>query len=481
MRPARAPLRAKWQARARGYARAGAEAGWRAAWRKLIEAGETSTVETPARPGPCARTPRGDGGRRTAQCPSAGARERIFPHHAQLGPSARTQRATPIPGGRRAAQGAGRPLDTVLQYALGANWALASAALAALKQRADGGQVVDDIVAPLRQALSLADVLRARVLRRRRNRGRRSVRRWSAPRTGGATMSSSRCCFATTSPRASAWATRRFLETPRRRLRQLRTVKALLERVSHPYAKALINHLHSLQQTTIDRTFLTSFGRFWKDGKDTQALVEPEPWREGLTAAEAISLEAPARSLLVSGEHRVGKTSFLRLLAKAPGSPRLDRVRGQRRRSDGRPEMVRRARGSHPASASRAGRDEESHLVHPRHPADRAERHASGPGRQHPRPDPAGDHRGASGDVDGSLVSAAPRGCCACGRRLRSALEVARLEPLSQEETQELARALLQPLSDASGLEIDPACVETALGTARQYLSAGLFRGRCSI
>ncbi len=56
-------------------------------------------------------------------------------------------------------------------------------------------------------------------------------------------------------------------------------------------------------------------------------------------------------------------------------------------------------------------------------------------------------------------------------------IEVARLEPLSQEETQELARALLQPLSDASGLEIDPACVETALGAARQYLSAGTFPG----
>ena len=33
-------------------------------------------------------------------------------------------------------------------------------------------------------------------------------------------------------------------------------------------------------------------------------------------AAEAASLQTPTRSLLVSGEHRVGKTTFLRLLAE---------------------------------------------------------------------------------------------------------------------------------------------------------------------
>ena len=54
-----------------------------------------------------------------------------------------------------------------------------------------------------------------------------------------------------------------------------RTVKAFLERVKHPYATALIDHLHSLQRTTIDRTFLTSFGRFWKDGKDRRRWSSP--------------------------------------------------------------------------------------------------------------------------------------------------------------------------------------------------------------
>ena len=39
------------------------------------------------------------------------------------------------------------PLDTVMQYALGANWPLACAGLAALKRRADRSQRTDQVVA----------------------------------------------------------------------------------------------------------------------------------------------------------------------------------------------------------------------------------------------------------------------------------------------------------------------------------------------
>ena len=250
------------------------------------------------------------------------------------------------------------------------------------------------------------------------------------------------------------------------------TIKTLLERVSHPYATSLINHLNALQQTTIDRAFLTSFGRFWKDGKDTQTLVEPEPWREGLTAAEAISLEAPARSLLASGEPRVGKTSFLRLLAKrlepsgwtvfeASGA---DLMAGQKwfGELEGRiqqalqelsvtkkviwyvPDILQIAlSGTHQGQAAS--------ILDQILPAMTAGRLVI--------------WTEASSASTARLLRLRPA--------LRSVLEVARLEPLTQEETQELARALLKPLSAASGLEIDPACVETALGAARQYLSAG--------
>ena len=81
----------------------------------------------------------------------------------------------------------------------------------------------------------------------------------------------------------------------RRSLAKSAPVKGLLERVRHPYATALIAELLRLQQTTLDRAFLASFGRFWKEQKDLDTLIEPAPWRDGLDTAQAASLEAPAR------------------------------------------------------------------------------------------------------------------------------------------------------------------------------------------
>ena len=474
MRPARAPLREKWQARARGYA-SQAQDQLAVAWRKLIEAGETSTAQTPASPVPTLAPPA-----EAAAGEPLSARlqelESVFSptthssaHPRELSEQPQFQEAVAL------LKAPGVPLDTVLQYALGANWALASAALAALKQRPDGGQVVDEIVRhfdklypwPMHFALEYFVAVQPRPPIGAPLLGAKDwwcdnavipmlFRDYFAARErlGDAPL------FGDAAPPAAAAG----------------TVKALLERVSHPYAKALINHLHSLQQTTIDRAFLTSFGRFWKDGKDTQALVEPEPWREGLTAAEAISLEAPARSLLVSGEHRVGKTSFLRLLAKrleANGwtvfeASGADLMAGQKwfGELEGRIQQ---------ALQELAVTKKVIWYI----------------------PDIlqialSGTHQGQAASILDQILPAitagrlviwteAPPASTARLLRLRPALrsviEVARLEPLSQQETQELARALLQPLSDASGLEIDPACVETALGAARQYLSTGTFPG----
>lgn len=475
LRPARGPLRAKWQAQARDYA-AQAQGQLAAGWRKLIEAaGETPGAQTPATPVPALAPPA-----EAAAGEPLSARlqelENVFSptthsaaHPRELGDQPQFVEAVGL------LKAPGVPLDTVLQYALGANWALASAALAALKQRPDGGLVVDEVVRhfdklypwPMHFALEYflavqprppigAPLLGAKdwwcdnavIPMLFRDYFAARERLGDAPLLGDAAPP----------PTAAA------------------TIKALLERVSHPYATSLINHLNALLQTTIDRTFLTSFGRFWKDGKDTQTLVEPEPWREGLTAAEAISLEAPARSLLASGEPRVGKTSFLRLLAKrlepngwtvfeASGA---DLMAGQKwfGELEGRiqqalqelsvtkkviwyvPDILQIAlSGTHQGQAAS--------ILDQILPAMTAGRLVI--------------WTEASSASTARLLRLRPA--------LRSVLEVARLEPLSQEETQELARALLEPLSDASKLEIDPACVETALGAARQYLSAGAFPG----
>src|SRR5262249_61236630 len=44
--------------------------------------------------------------------------------------------------------------------------------------------------------------------------------------------------------------------------------------------------------------------------------VEPDDWGEHLATAEATLRQEPARSLLISGERLVGKTTFLQLTAR---------------------------------------------------------------------------------------------------------------------------------------------------------------------
>ena len=138
---------------------------------------------------------------------------------------------------------------------------------------------------------------------------------------------------------------------------------------------------------------------------------------------------------------RVGKTSFLKLLGRRLEQRRLERVRSQRRRSHGGAEMVRRARGAHPAHHRGAGGLQEGRLVHPRHSADRLERHASGPGGEHPRSDPA-RHRGRPPHrVDRSLggrhvayPAAAPALCAALSRSPAS-IRWSRRKPTSSPAT----------------------------------------------
>jgi ATP-dependent Clp protease ATP-binding subunit ClpC len=97
------------------------------------------------------------------------------------------------------------------------------------------------------------------------------------------------------------------------------TIKTFLERLDHPLAATLAIKLAGPPMPNIDREFLTSFGRFWSDQKEPETLVEPDSWNLALATAAATLMQTPARSLLVTGEQLVGKTSFLRLLAKRLG------------------------------------------------------------------------------------------------------------------------------------------------------------------
>ena len=100
--------------------------------------------------------------------------------------------------------------------------------------------------------------------------------------------------------------------------------------------------------------------------------------KEHLASAEAFASERAVRSLLVVGEPRAGKTSFLMLLAARAAAQRLDGVRGRRGQSDGRPEVLRTARGAAaPADDGARGR-EACALVRAGFPAAGYRRHAHG-------------------------------------------------------------------------------------------------------
>jgi ATP-dependent Clp protease ATP-binding subunit ClpC len=92
-------------------------------------------------------------------------------------------------------------------------------------------------------------------------------------------------------------------------------VTSVLKAISHPGALTLKEELSSWRTRTLDRTYLTSFGRFW--GSDEAALViETEAMRSALTECEASVLHDPPRSVVVVADTRMGKTSVLYLLAQ---------------------------------------------------------------------------------------------------------------------------------------------------------------------
>ncbi len=222
--------------------------------------------------------------------------------------------------------------------------------------------------------------------------------------------------------------------------------------------------------------FSASFGRFWADRKETELLIEPELWREDLVAAEAASMQTPTRSLLVSGEHRVGKTTFLRLLAQ-----RLEHE-GWTVFEAGAPDLM----AGQQWFGQLEGRIQRT-----------VEELSSAKKLIWYIPDillmaRSGTHQGQAASVLDQILPAVVSGRLIVWTEatptstarllqlrptLRGLLETVRIEPQSQEEASELAQAWVRRLSNEADLQVDPDCVPVALSSARQYLSAAHFPG----
>lgn len=253
-------------------------------------------------------------------------------------------------------------------------------------------------------------------------------------------------------------------------------VGTFLERLDHPFATALLDELRRWQASRIDREFLTSFGRLWAEDLDEKLLVEPDTWREQLDHAQAAVLHDPPRSLLVTGEPRVGKSSFVKLLAARvrkdgwtvfeAGAAELmadqmyigqleGRIRRVLEELDARKRLVWFVRDLIQIAESGTHRGQSASILDQLLPAI-----AAGRLMVIGEATPAGLSR---------LLQLRPS--------LRSVLEVCRLQPMNEGEAAALATAVASRLEQELRLRIAPAAVETALELAQHYLGTGQLPG----
>ena len=214
----------------------------------------------------------------------------------------------------------------VLQYVEGNSWSLSSAAIAALRKRSDRGEAIDRVLAQCGHYSPWAMYFALDFLAD------------AQPRVAvGAPLTHAKDWWVD-----SRWMPNMFRDYFVRCAGQgdeatfgsallvpsvspQDTIRKFLQQITHPFVAALISELDALR--SLDKpsasaapaksyTTLNAVGRFWSTQHGIETLVEPDGWREALALAESTLRQDPPRSLLVSGEPLVGKTSFLRLLAQ---------------------------------------------------------------------------------------------------------------------------------------------------------------------
>ncbi len=363
------------------------------------------------------------------------------------------------------------PQKTVLQYALGTNWALSCVALAALAERDDGAEALRPVLAAfdrlapwamhyaLNYFLSLAEppALGAPFLNPKDWwRDNAVVTMVAQDYLDEAGLSGGSPTF------GSALSGLPAASFP--------TIRGFMERLHGPFAEKLLLEIDASQRAIIDRTFLSSFGRFWTGGDKLDLVVEPTAWSGRLCDAETTLRDRPFRSLLISGEPGCGKTAFLRLLAK-----RLE-AEGWTVFEAGGAELM----AGQQWFGQLEGRIQKA-----------VEELSTAKKLIWYIPDIlqialSGTHQGQAASILEQILPAISAGrlivwteASAGGAsrllrlrpQLRNVFEQVRFEALSKEETLLLAQTTLERISSESGLKVDPACAEAALALARQYLS----------
>ncbi len=369
------------------------------------------------------------------------------------------------------------PFATVMQYVEGNSWSLASAALAALRKRPDRSEAIGRVLAQCEHyapwtmyfALELLTEAEVRVpvgapIARAKdwwidNRWMPNIFRDYLERCaaqGDAVTFGDTLAASGASPHD--------------------VIRRFLLRVTHPSAAALIKELDDRRVPSAPAASgtdsLKDIGRYWSTEAELDALVEPDGWRKAFALAEATLRQNPPRSLLVSGESLVGKSSFLVLLAR-----RLE--------ADG--WIVFEASGA----------DLQADQIYIGQLEGRIRQLVEELAKRHKViwyiPDVvqvamSGRHLGQSATMldqiipavaAGRLViwaEATPKGTARLMQikpSLRGVFETVTIDPLSPRETLALARAVIAEMAENNDVHFREECAEVALDSAGQYLGSG--------
>jgi ATP-dependent Clp protease ATP-binding subunit ClpC len=376
------------------------------------------------------------------------------------------------------------PLATVLQFVEGNSWSLASAALAALNKRSDRNEAVDRV---LRQCAHFSpwtmyfalDVLFDSEPRLPVGAPLAYARDWWADNRWMTNIF--RDYLARCAERGDAVIFGDSLRSAGSSPNQL--IRGFLQAIAHPSAAILIDAIDDAAPsssrsapTAESIATLKAVGRFWKDQDGGDSLAMPDGWNKARALARASLRQNPPRSMLISGEPMVGKTAFLRLLAR---------------------EIE--ADGWTVFEAS--GADLQADQIYIGQLEGRIRQMVDELANGHRMiwyiPDIvqlalSGTHSGQSATMldqimpaigAGRLVvwaEATPKGIARLVRLkplLRGLFETVTIEPLSPSETLSLARDVIDDMADRAGIRFDADCARVALDTASQYLGGDTLPG----
>ena len=367
------------------------------------------------------------------------------------------------------------PLDTVVTYAIGQSWSLSCVALAALAKRSDRAEALPQIIANFDRLVPFAFHFAFTYFLSLDDRPPTGAfllhaREWWSGNSLISILIGE--YFQRSEQHGDPVEFGPGLATLA--IDKHEPIISVLDRVRHPWSQIFRERLQEHQRSSVDEAFLTGFGRFWRHKRDLEAAIEPADWADALTSTEATAREEPVRSLLVSGEHRVGKTTFLLLLAK-----RLEQEGW----------LVFEASGADLMAGQKWFGELEGRIQRT------ITELAVSKKLIWYIPDLlqvalSGTHQGQSASILDQVLPAvtagrliiwtetSPAGMSRLLRLspgLRSVFEVVRLEPMHIDDTTALAHQLSAKI--AGDMTIDAGSVETAITSARQYLSTSSMPG----